>query len=111
MIDIITHLNQRASSAGDFGWTASWPARCDWMILGFFTGYRKGEYGQTGNCSYSTCARGGRSGEFAGIQLAACHPDFLFFDFCSNVVPQTNKLNCIGFLEIRFRWKKSLRDG
>jgi hypothetical protein len=102
MIDIMMHLDQHASSVGTPGWTIIWPAHCDWMILGLFTGYRIGEYGQAENCSYSNCARGARgdgSGEFAGTPLAACQPDLLFFDFCSNTVPYTNKLNCIGFLK------------
>jgi hypothetical protein len=29
----------------------------------------------------------------------------------SNTVPHTNKLNCIGFVDIHFRWQKSLRHG
>jgi hypothetical protein len=90
MIDIMMHLNHHTSFAGTYGWTTSWPAHCDWMILGLFTGYRIGEYGQTDNCSYGNCARGARgdgSGKFADTPLAACQLDFLFFYFCSNTAP------------------------
>jgi hypothetical protein len=105
MIDIMMYLDNHASSTGDFGWAISWSNHCDWMILGLFTGYRIGEYGQTDNCSYRNCARGARgnrSGEY---------PDFLFFYFFSNTVPYTNKLNCIIFIETRLRWQKSMRHG
>jgi hypothetical protein len=114
MIDIMMYLEQRASSAGTAGWTASWPSHCDWMSLGLFIGYRIGEYGHMDNCSYGNCARGAcsdRSGEFAGTLTVACQPEFLFFDFCSNTVPYSNKLNCLRFVEIRFRWQKSQRHG
>jgi hypothetical protein len=114
MIDIMLPFDHHTSSTGNFGWTTSWPAHCDWMILGLFTGYHIGECGQTDNCSDGNCARGARgdgSGKFVGTPFAACHPDFLFFDFCSNTVPYTNKIDCIGFVEIRFRWQKSLRHG
>jgi hypothetical protein len=76
-------------------------------------GYRIGGYGQTDNCSYGNApgARGGGTGKFAGTPMTACHPDFLCFDFCSNTDPYTNKLDCIGYVEIRFRWQKSLRHG
>jgi hypothetical protein len=43
--------------------------------------------------------------------MAACQPDFLFFYFCSNTVPYSNKLNCLGFIKIRFRWQKSQWHG
>jgi hypothetical protein len=108
------HLNHHDSSKGNFGWTTSWPSHCDYMILGLFTGYRTGEYGQTNNCSYGNCAmsaHGDGSSEFAGTPLAACHPNFLFFDLFSNTVPYSNKLNCIRFVDIRFRLQKSLRHG
>jgi hypothetical protein len=48
------------------------------------------------NCSYINCGDG--SGEFTGTPLAACQPDILFFDFCSNTVPYSNTLNCLGFI-------------
>jgi hypothetical protein len=114
MIDIMMHLDQHASSVGTAGWTTSWSAHCDWMILGVFTGYHIGEYGQIDNCSYGNCARGTRgdgSGEFAGTPLAACQPDFLFFDVCSNTFPYSNKLSCLGFVNIHFQWQKSQRHG
>jgi hypothetical protein len=41
----------------------------------------------------------------------ACQPDFPLFDFCSNTFPYSNKLNFLGFIEIRFGWKKSQRHG
>jgi hypothetical protein len=110
MIDIMMYLDQHASSLGTVRWTISRPAHCDWMIVGVFTGYKIGEYVQTDNCSYGNCARGERvngSYKFAGTPLAACQLDFLFFDFCSNTVPYSNKLNCLGFIKIFFRWKKS----
>jgi hypothetical protein len=106
MIDIMMYLNNHASSVGDFG--------CDLMILGLFTGYCIGEYSQTDNCAHDSCTRGAcgdGSGEFSGTPLVACHPDFIFFNFCSNKVPYTNKLNYIGFVEIYFCWKKSRRHG
>jgi hypothetical protein len=102
------------ASRGIAGWTASWPAHCDWVILGLFAGYRIRELGQTDNCSYGNCARRARgdgSGEFSWTPLEACQPDFLFFNFCSDTVPYSNKLNCLGFMEIRFRWQKSQRHG
>jgi hypothetical protein len=114
MIDIMMYLDQHASYVGTAGWTTSWLAHCNWMILGLFTSYIIGEYIQTNNCSYINCARGERgngSGEFTGTPLAACQPDFLFFDFCSNTVPYSNKLNCPGFIKIRFHWQKSQRHG
>jgi hypothetical protein len=92
MIVIMMYLDQHASSIGTSGWTTSWPAHCDWMILGLFTGYIIGEYRQIYNCSYGNRARGARcdgSGEFAGTPLAACQPDFLSFDFCSKNVHLT----------------------
>jgi hypothetical protein len=103
MIDIMMNFKHQDSSAGDFGWTTSGPAHYDWMILGLFMGYRIGEYTHTTNCYYDNCARGAcgdGSGEFVGTPLAACHPDFLFFDFCTNTFPYTHKLNFIGFVEI-----------
>jgi hypothetical protein len=114
LVNIMMHLDHHASSVGDFGWNTSWIAHCDWMILGLFTGYSIGEYDQSENCSYGNCAWGARgygSGEFTGTPFAACHPDFLFFDFCSNTVPYTNKLNCIEFVEIHSHWQESLRHG
>jgi hypothetical protein len=56
-------------------------------------------------------ARGDGSREFMGTPLAACHPDFIFFNIFSNKVPHTNKLNCLGFVKIRFRWQKRFRHG
>jgi hypothetical protein len=90
IINIIMHLHQHTSSVGTTGWTTSWLAHFDWMILGLFTSYRIGKYGQTDNCSYGNCAMGTQgdgSGEFVGTPLVACQLDFLFFDFCSNTVP------------------------
>jgi hypothetical protein len=60
MIDIMLHIDKHASSVCTVGCTASWPAHCDWMILGVFTGYQIGEYGQTDKCSYRNCAKGAR---------------------------------------------------
>jgi hypothetical protein len=84
------------------------------MILDLSTGYHIDECDQTDNCSYGNCARGARGNgkvEFAGTLLVACQPDFLFFDFCSNTVSYSNKLSCIGVVEIRFHWQKSQQHG
>jgi hypothetical protein len=45
MIGIMIYLYSHASSTGDFGWTTSWSAHCNWMILGIFIG----EYDKTEN--------------------------------------------------------------
>jgi hypothetical protein len=111
MIDILMWLNNEASSSHHFKCTTSWPAHCDSMIIGLFAGYRVGEYGQIDNCAFGKCDRGPKgngSGEFVNAPLAACRTDFVVSDFFFKIVPYTNKLICIGFVELHFRWQKSL---
>jgi hypothetical protein len=63
MIDIMLWIDNHAPSTDAFEWITSRPVRYNWMILGFITGYRIDEYGQTDNSAFGKCVRGARGSD------------------------------------------------